>query len=174
MHQKLFTFVLCNQLYSFQTDQPSLAGVSYVQLDERRNQFSVILTVKITYFYTQNNTTQRDKKVKLQCNIKLDFDVIAHGFAVQIVSERFIFNDVFDADQYFSSYSHTTICVKGSSAPFNLLFLGRLRPQPITWGLGSQTPDDFALKLKHTGSRNVLVHFSESGSQNPLRPRNFV
>ena len=42
---------MCNlYVYSFQTNHLSLAGVSHVQLDEKMNQFSVILIMKMTSY----------------------------------------------------------------------------------------------------------------------------
>ena len=48
-HQQLCTFFLCN-LYSFQTNQPSVAAVSYVELEVKIYNFFVILTKKITCY----------------------------------------------------------------------------------------------------------------------------
>ena len=42
----------CN-LYSFLTDQPSLTGGNYVQLDTKINQYFVILTMVITSWYSK-------------------------------------------------------------------------------------------------------------------------
>ena len=48
-HRKFRKYFMHN-LYSFWIDQPSLAGVCYVQLDTKRNQLSVILSMKMTSY----------------------------------------------------------------------------------------------------------------------------
>ena len=68
-------------------------------------------------------------------------------------SKTFFVNDVFVIDEYFPSYLHKKIA------------LGGLRPQ---------TPDAFGLKLKPTGSHEILVDIFESSLQNLLGPRNFI
>ena len=50
---------------------------------------------------------------------------------------------------------------------------GLQTPDPVTWGLRSQAPEAFGLKLKATVSCEILVYVSQSGSQNLLKSNFF-
>ena len=75
-------------------------------------------------------------------------------------SKTFFINNIFRADEYFLRYSYEKNCVGGLRPPKSFVS-GRASP-----------PDALGLKLKSTGSCEVLVKNSESGLQNLLSPRN--